>query len=208
VRIVFAALLLAGCAVSPAQANPALPVGDRGLQSADLVFHESTSRQSAAIRAATGSRFTHVGLVFVRGGRTWVLEAVGPVKYTRFAAWARRGQDGEVQARRLRDGARLLTPQSAERLRVEAERHLGKRYDRLFEWTDRAMYCSELVWKAYARALDVRIGEPQRIGDLDLDAPAVRALVASRRARPDPDEPIVTPIAMMESDALVAIDLR
>ena len=45
----------------------------------DIVFQESTSSQSTAIAAATGSRWTHVGVVFIEGGEARVFEGVQPV---------------------------------------------------------------------------------------------------------------------------------
>lgn len=73
------ALLLLGCS-SPALAEPA---------PGDLVFQQSRSQQSAIIGEVTGSRWTHVGVVFERRGRLWVLEAVSPVRWTRFRSLAR-----------------------------------------------------------------------------------------------------------------------
>ncbi len=34
---------------------------------------------------------------------------------------------------------------------------LGKPYDIYFEWDDRAIYCSEIVWKAYQHALGIEL---------------------------------------------------
>ena len=50
------------------------------LQEGDIVFQQSKSAQSAAIQAATGSRYTHVGLITMRK-KTHVLEAVNPVHH-------------------------------------------------------------------------------------------------------------------------------
>jgi hypothetical protein len=58
------------------------------LQSGDLVFETSASSQSAAIRWATGSRWSHVGIVDVTEDGVAVIEAIGKVSRTPWAAWA------------------------------------------------------------------------------------------------------------------------
>ena len=187
-RLLFALLLL-GCA-SPAQAAP---------RPGDLVFHESRSAQSAIIAEVTGSRWTHVGVVFERRGELWVLEAVEPVRWTRFDRWRERGAGGDYEVRRPR---RALSAADLRRLRRAGERHLGRRYDARFEWSDRRMYCSELAWKMYARALHIELVPPARWSDFDL-GPAAIALARRRLGRlPAPDALVVTPRALLDSPHL------
>ena len=57
------------------------------LQEGDIVFQQSKSAQSAAIQAATGSRYTHVGLITMRKKTPYVLEAVNPVRIISFKKW-------------------------------------------------------------------------------------------------------------------------
>lgn len=185
-----ALLFLLGCS-STAQAEPA---------PGDLVFQESRSAQSAVIREVTDSRWTHVGVVFERRGALWVLEAVQPVRWTRFDRWRARGVDGDYLLRRPR---RALTVSELRALRRAGERHLGGRYDARFEWSDRRMYCSELVWKMYERALDITLVAPARWSDLSLSPRAV-ALARRRLGRlPPPNARVVTPAALLDSPHLV-----
>jgi len=48
----------------------------------DIVFQTSRSSQSEAIQHATGSAYSHMGLILFRDGRPYVLEAVATVRYT------------------------------------------------------------------------------------------------------------------------------
>jgi len=183
------ALCLAGCAAAP-------PV-----QSGDLVFQTSRSNQSEIIAEVTGSPWTHVGVVFERRGGPWVLEAVQPVRWTRFDRWRARGEGGRYTVRRLR---RPLSARELRALRIEGERFLGRRYDARFEWSDRRMYCSELVWKMFARALRIELTEPQRWSDLSL-SPRALALARRRLGRP-PRGVVVTPAALAGSERLAVVD--
>src|SRR5688572_28448868 len=73
-------------------------------QDGDLIFQESRSAQSAALQAATGSRYTHVGIVFSpHQGEPFVIEAVQQVVHkTPLAVWIRRGKDAHFVLMRLR----------------------------------------------------------------------------------------------------------
>jgi hypothetical protein len=148
------------------------------LQSGDLVFQTSRSRQSAAIQAATHSPLSHVGLVEVTREGVFVVEAVQPVKRTPFAQWRERGEGARVLVlREPRAG-----PAEREAVLREARRHLGKPYDARFGWGDDALYCSELVHKAYARGAGLRLGRLERLESLDLKAlgPALRERYGGR----------------------------
>ena len=66
-----------------------------------LVFHRSRFAQSAAVAAATRSKYTHMEVVLLEGNKPVVLEAVQPTKLTPFAAWVARGDRGKVVIKRL-----------------------------------------------------------------------------------------------------------
>lgn len=209
--------LLGGCAedVSPPSARverhvSAPRVGSQPslrelLQDGDILLHRSTSSQSAALMAATGSAFTHVGLAFRRAGSVEVLEAVQPVRWTALEDWLARGRDGKVVVLRLADPTRLAGG-GGERLRSAGERFLGRPYDGLFEWSDEKIYCSELVFKAYREAAGVELGELRPMGSFDLTSLEVRRLIEARAAgKIDLDEPVVAPHSLLADDDLVVV---
>lgn len=196
IRALALAALLTLCAACARAAPP--PVRD-----GDLIFHASRSAQSLAIQRATGSRYSHMGVVLHRNGRPYVFEAVEPVRYTPLADWIARGQGGHYVVKRLR------TPPDArqtQRLRAQAERLRGKHYDLGFGWSDERIYCSELAYKLYDRAMGVRIGRLQRLREFELDDPAVRAKLRERYgARVPLDEPVISPAAMFDSSLLETV---
>ena len=71
------------------------------------------------------------------------------------------------------------------------------------------MYASELVWKVYERALGIRLGEPQRLRDLDLSAPELQKKLAERFGDRIPlDEPVISPQRIFDSARLERVAER
>lgn len=176
------------------------------LQDGDLIFHTSRSAQSLAIQQATGSRYSHMGVVVWRNGKPFVFEAVKTVRLTPLTAWIARGEGGHFVAKRLRQP---LDAASRVKLLRTATTFAGRPYDLTFEWSDARIYCSELVWKLYDRALGIRIGALQRLREFKLDDPAVRRKLVERYGNKIPlDEPVISPAAMADSDLLVDVVQR
>jgi hypothetical protein len=176
------------------------------VQEGDIVFQTSLSSQSVAIQHATGSRYSHMGIIFLRDGEPYVLEASATVRYTPLEKWIRHGQGHHYEIKRLHDSATLLTAPNILKLRRTAEGFLGRPYDLTFDWSDDRMYCSELVWKSYDRALGVRIGGLQKVRDFNLTDAAVQAKMRERYGTEVPlDAPVISPVAMEQSALLVTV---
>lgn len=191
-------------------ARPEASAEVASLEPFDLVFQSSTSAQHTPLALATGSTYTHVGLVTFVRGRPMVLEAVGPVKLTPYRDFVARGRDGEVVVKRLRDAHARLTPATRARMRAEGERLMGLRYDGRFEWSDDRIYCSELVYKVFERGADIRLGQLVPLRTLDLSHRDVRRLIARRfRDRsPNLDEPVISPGALFSDPSLETVLAR
>lgn len=153
---------------------------EKVLRDGDLIFQTSLSGQSRAIQEATGSKYSHCGIIYRDGCDYFVYEAVQPVKSTPLAQWIARGKGGHYVVKRLAGADSLLTERNIAAMRREAARFAGRDYDLTFGWSDDRLYCSELIWKIYDRALGIRLGNLQRLGDFDLSAPAVREKLAER----------------------------
>lgn len=172
----------------------------------DIVFQTSRSAQSVAIQRATGSKYSHMGVVLFRDGKPFVFEAVQPVRWTPFAQWTARGEGGHYVVKRLKSAPDGLSAEDAAKLRSAGKPFEGLAYDLTFEWSDRRQYCSEIVWKMYDRALGVRVGELQRLRDFDLDDPLVKAKLRERYGKAIPlDERVISPRAMFDSPLLVTV---
>ncbi len=179
------------------------------LRDGDLVFQQSPSSQSKAISLATGSRYTHMGIVFFEEGAPWVYEAIQPVSRTPLAAWVARGVNGHVVVKRLRDAEAVLTPEVLGKMKALAKQMLGRPYDLAFAWDDQRLYCSELVYKLYERAAGVKIGLLQRLGDFDLSHPLVQKKLRERfGTRVPTDTPVISPQAMFDDRRLMTVTTR
>ena len=198
-RVVILAAIVVAC-------RPAQPTQ---LRDGDIIFQTSKSAQSLAIQRATHSPYSHMGLILYRGAKPYVFEAVGPVRYTPLQAWINRGLGGHYVVKRLGAANALGDAVSIDKLRRAAETFQGRPYDLTFEWSDSRIYCSELVWKAYERALGVRIGALQRLRDFDLSDPEVQARMKQRYGSTIPlDELVISPAAMFAAPVLVTVLTR
>lgn len=144
------------------------------LQEGDLVFQATMSSQAGPIAKATHSPITHVGLVFQKEGEFMVLEAVQPVREISFREFRAKGTRQAVCVRRPPAGFDM------KKVLEEGRRFLGGKYDLLFDWSDQKMYCSELTYKAFERGSDLKIGNMQKVKELDFSSVAVQMLMIRR----------------------------
>jgi hypothetical protein len=179
------------------------------LHEGDLIFHTSQSAQSQAIQLATHSPYSHCGLLYKSNGGWQVFEAVQPVKLTPLARWVARGQGGHFVVKRLRNAATVLTPAGLAQLKAAGQPLLGHDYDLAFNWSDKQIYCSELIWKVYDRGLHQQLGYLQQLRDFDLSQPTVQAKLRERyNAQLPLSEPVISPASIFNSSALVTVVSR
>ena len=162
------------------------------LQEGDIVFSSSSQGQGKAVMEATGSRYTHCGIVQVTGDQFVVLEAVQPVRLTPLTTFISHSDPGTFTARRLKIA---LSPEFYQNAKAWAISQIGKNYDDQFRWDDQRMYCSELVWKIYQKA-GVQLCDLKKFTDYRLDQPEVHKVIEQRYgsiANVPKDENVVAP---------------
>jgi cell wall-associated NlpC family hydrolase len=197
-------LLIIACLIS--STLHADSFSEKILKDGDIIFQESRSSQSRAIQLATKSRYTHVGMIFKQNNQWMVLEAVQPVRYTSLKVFIARSTRGHFAVKRLANADAALTPPTIEKMKQLAKTMLGKNYDLYFEWSDSKIYCSELVWKIYERALHVEVGKLARLKEFDLSNPIVQSMMKQRYGNNIPlDEPVISPEAMFRSELLTTV---
>jgi hypothetical protein len=190
-------LMFASCQPKPYQGT---------LKAGDILFQDLPCSQSEAIKLATHSPYSHVGMILFKNGNPWVFEAVGPVKYTPLKEWIQQGDGGHFVAKRLKNADKVLTPGALSKMEALAQQFKGKAYDWVFDWSDDQMYCSELVWKMYQRSTGLEIGALQKFKELDFSNPEVKALLKERYGSNIPwNEPVISPGQMFNSSLLVKV---
>jgi len=190
-------LVIATLATSPPPGEPNPPTVT--LQTGDLVFHRSRSSQARAIALATGSNYTHVGVIFVEGDQLRVLEAVEPVKFTALDAWLARSEDAQVLVRRPTN-PELVNESVEAKMRELATSWLGHPYDAAFQWSDHRLYCSELVYKLYDQTTPIQVGELQPMSAFHIDHPVVARKLHGRYGSVTPVERQVVSPASQATD--------
>lgn len=133
--------------------------------------------QGEAIKLATGSPYSHVGMIEIgKGGRPMVIEAVGPVRTIPLERWIRNGTGHRVTIRRVKG---LLETDAAKAIR-QAHLYDGRPYDYFFTDGRDAIYCSELVHAAFREGAGISVGKVEEVEDLDISSEAAKALIKAR----------------------------
>jgi hypothetical protein len=118
-------------------------------------------------------------------------------------AWIARGDGGRYVVKRLKGGLNAVQKAA---LRAAASPYDGKPYDLTFEWSDSRIYCSELVWKMYKRALGIEVGALQKLKEFDLSSKAVKAKMQERYGNKTPlKETVISPASMFGAKSLETV---
>ncbi len=168
------------------------------LNEGDLIFHQSTSAQSAAIAEATGSSWSHVGIIVNRNLSWYVVEARQGVEITPLKTFIERGKKKEFKIFRFPAFEKSLLKINLYQVMAK---YFRKPYDIYFEFSDERIYCSELTYKVMLEITGQKIGVVNKMKELKLDGPYVKQLINLRLTdlgrTLNPEEPIVTPISQM-----------
>jgi hypothetical protein len=179
---------------------------DHLLREGDIIFQSVTSGQGRAIQIATGSKYSHCGIIYKAGNEFYVYEAIQPVQSTSLKQFTARGDDNHYVIKRLKNAKDVLSPSILQKMKAEGEKLNGKNYDLTFEWSDDRIYCSELVWKIYHRGAGLEIGKLSKLREFNLSDELVRIKLNERYADKIPlDESVISPGAIFESENLVTV---
>ncbi|WP_202983843.1 YiiX/YebB-like N1pC/P60 family cysteine hydrolase [Gilliamella sp. ESL0254] len=135
-------------------------------QDSDIIFQSSQSRKSLAVEQATNSPYSHMGIIFIKNGKPYVIEAANKVIYTPLNSWIARGKNKKYIIKRFKNHD--LSNNEIAKLKQVTSSFEGKPYDIWFGWDNNYIYCSELIWKIYDKALKLKIGQLQTIKDFNL----------------------------------------
>jgi len=132
------------------------------VQNGDFIFQHLPGPLTRMIVDVSQGIYSHCGMVVEKGGKWYVLEAIGPVKETPANEWIARGIGGRFTLVRMKPQYRPQLP----RILEAAYRYLGRPYDVQYEWDDIKIYCSELIYKAVLEGAGLSMAGFVRLGDL------------------------------------------
>lgn len=176
------------------------------LRTGDILFISSGGAQGKAIKLATKSVYTHVGMVFIEDGKTYVYHAVEPVMKSTLDEFMQYSTDGKYVVKRLKDST-LLTNFTNDKMRNMAISLVGKHYDIYFNWKDDEWYCTEFVWKLYQRNYNLEVGKLRPLKEFDLTSDIVKSIMKKRYGNKIPyEEKMISPQDMFDSPLLKTIN--
>jgi len=189
------ALVFAACGTRPSVVAAYQPA------EGDVVFQSLPHNPLIdAIEGATTSPFSHCGILHRAGGGWVVIEAIGPVRETPLAAWIAQGRGKRYTAFRLDARYRGKIPAFIR----AAQSYAGRPYDIHYDLDDAAIYCSELIYKAFQRATGERLGKLQKLGELQWQPHA--AVIRQIEGGNVPGERLmITPRSLSEATQLTKI---
>jgi hypothetical protein len=152
-----------------------------------------------AIEGITHSPYSHCGVVLRDRQGVWVvIEAIANVHETPLLGWIKRGRNGDFTAYRLDPKYSALLP----KFKLELLAFAGRPYDYNYDMTDTSgAYCSSLVYLAFQKASGEKLGELQKLRDLDWK-PYTAFIYQEQNGALPLDRVMITPAALSRAPQL------
>ena len=151
-----------------------------------------------AIEGATHSPWSHCGIVGRDSDGRWIVyEALNGVEATPLKQFVSRSRNEQYAIYRWKEPYQEHVPA----ILAATRRYLGRPYDSRYRWDDEAIYCSELVYKAFLTATGEKAGELVALADLDWQG--YRSLIEQLEGGPVPvDRRMITPRDLADAHQL------
>jgi cell wall-associated NlpC family hydrolase len=193
---------------TPTPSPTPTPTPISGYAEGDIIFIQSQTQQSAALREATESVWTHVGLLIKKSGAWYVSEAIGPVVSTKIADFIARSKNKAYRIYRFKH----FDPATMQAAMYSAISRYNKPYDIYFEFSNDKIYCSELTYKVMKDVTGFDLGRIQKMKEMKLDGPYAQALIKKRLTDTgrelNPEELIITPVSQMMDENITLVESK
>ena len=170
------------------------------IQEGDFIFQDVNGELFQVIKDVTGSPLTHCGIVLKRGGKWYVIEAIGPVKLTPLNAWIHRGIGSQITVARLKVS---YQDQIANIIKASYT-YLNRPYDIQYEWDDEKIYCSELIYKAVRDVSGLKLAKFRKLGEMNWQPHEEFIRKVDRGVLPLERE-MITPVDLLHSDKVEVV---
>jgi len=135
------------------------------LEPGDILFTSIPNFLYRRVANATGSRASHVGIVFWDQETGWSVaeSAVPVVRYSSLADFISRSDNGWLVVRRVSGG---LSANQVTLLRNECDKRMGRVYHLGFRYSSSRQFCSKFAYETFLSALGVQIGTVETFQDV------------------------------------------
>ena len=170
-------------------------------QEGDFIF-QSLPRNPLinAIEGMTRSPYSHCGIVKQSPGGWVVLEALGTVHETPLRQWVDQGRNKTFVV--ARPDAKLQ--QQMFQIIQAAARLKGLPYDIHYSLDDKAIYCSELIYKATLAATGTRLGKLEKLGSMPWQ-PHEQLIRSIENGKLPLEREMVTPVSILRDQRVTQI---
>ena len=146
------------------------------LKEGDIIFQTCGGSQSSAVIEVTKSKYSHVGIIFQEKGKWFVYEAQSPVRKTSLDSFINGGKLGKYTICRYTED--ISKNEIINMKQFYEPYHLSK-YDGTFNWSNKRMYCSELVWKMFY-SIGIKLSDYELFGQYDLSSDKAQIILNQR----------------------------
>lgn len=164
-----------------------------------MIF-QSLSANSDLVRAIEGvteSPYSHCGVVYKKGGKWFVNEAIINVHSTPLFQWIRRGRWDRFDVYRLKPEFQKHIPEFIASLKP----YQGRPYDFRYRLEDDSIYCSELIYHAFYDATGIHLGKIDKLGDLNW-RPYEKTIIKYEGGDPPLERTMITPVGLAQAPQL------
>jgi len=136
----------------------------------DIIMQNCAAPEAQLVHELMGGKYNHVGLVFTRerDGLLMVLEMQDTMRTTPLTDFVDRSVNGSVCLLRMKDASKVLNEEKTRKLRAAAKAYKKSPFDPVLNWDDSGLYSSELVWKIYNNALNLKLCPTRKVADFNI----------------------------------------
>ena len=175
-------------------------------QEGDILFQESRNSTAKAVKIATNSRYTNLGIILKYRGKFVVLESNGNVRKTDLNKFIKRGVNSWYLVKRFKNYKDIMTEENLGKLRENSNSFMGRPYDLYYGWGDEKLYSAELIWKFLKDTLGIEIAPLKKMKDFDLSNPYVKLILSQKFGKEIPlEETVISPKDILESEMLETV---
>lgn len=171
------------------------------LETGDLVFVQSRSKEATSLGAAMKGEYNHVGIAFVNSDGPQIIAAEDSLQQLPYDKFVLKHGASRIAFKRLTDRSKL-SKENLRPMQIFSFAARGSSYDFAFGWDDDTFYSSEYVHKAFAEVEGVDLGKKETLESLGLSDAIAKQLGKKLGTELDPKTEVVSPMSIFGDEDL------